>query len=545
MRKRLCRNEVNMKQIMVLTKAQLGSAVDFLRLSRKSNKQDRKKKVNTISILVVAFVFFSLLFGFYVFGIGIALQESGYLYILPGMMMMVACIMNLITTVVKVKSTLFGFKDYDIVMSLPVSTSKVVASRLVLLYILNFFFTLVVMLPTTIVYGILSGAEVLFYLFSLIALLFIPLVPLVLSGLIGTCLAAITAKFRKSNLFNTLLIVLFFIVVFVLYFQIISNPEQLLSVGIMMESMMRKIYPISILFLNGVVEGNVVSLLSFLLISVALFGLFSAVVGHFFVRLSSSIASVHTKSNYKFQGQEVSSPFRALFRKEFRRYVGCSAYLLNSSVGILLATVASIALLIFRPAQLELFHSIPGMEGMLPYVGIAGLTFMIGLVVTSACSLSLEGKNFWIIRSAPIAAKTVFQVKFFLNIVIVLPFLIINVVILSFLLKAGLVESILMFAVPFAYNYFISIFGLWMNIKHPVFDWTSEIVVVKQGASVLITTFSSMGLVIVPIVVLAVTGLSPFVICCMTAGILILAATMMKLRLDKDAEKIMAKLCNE
>jgi hypothetical protein len=37
--------------------------------------------------------------------------------------------------------------------------------------------------------------------------------------------------------------------------------------------------------------------------------------------------------------------------------------------------------------------------------------------------------------------------------------------------------------------------GLWANLNHPSFDWTNEIVPIKQGASVLITMLCGMGIV--------------------------------------------------
>ena len=50
--------------------------------------------------------------------------------------------------------------------------------------------------------------------------------------------------------------------------------------------------------------------------------------------------------------------------------------------------------------------------------------FFIGMVATTACSPSLEGKNFWILQSLPVEMKTVYKGKMLFNIYLTVPFMI-------------------------------------------------------------------------------------------------------------------------
>lgn len=74
-------------------------------------------------------------------------------------------LVSFFTTINKASGVLFSYKDYDLVMSLPVKTSHVVASRILQLYVLNLFFTLMAMLPAGAVYAIKVNPGALFYLF--------------------------------------------------------------------------------------------------------------------------------------------------------------------------------------------------------------------------------------------------------------------------------------------------------------------------------------------------------------------------------------------
>lgn len=60
----------------------------------------------------------------------------------------------------------------------------------------------------------------------------------------------------------------------------------------------------------------------------------------------------------------------------------------------------------------------------------------------------------------------------------------------------NIVDSIIVVLVPVAFTVFEALFGLIVNLWKPKFDWVNETVVVKQSASVMITLFSTMALVI-------------------------------------------------
>ena len=57
--------------------------------------------------------------------------------------------------------------------------------------------------------------------------------------------------------------------------------------------------------------------------------------------------------------------------------------------------------------------------------------------------------------------------------------------------------------IPLAYAFFFAVFGLWVNIRFPRLDWTSEAEVVKQGVSTMLVVFGSMLFAAAPAVLAA------------------------------------------
>lgn len=490
--------KTHMKQILTLTRMQLGSALDFIKIFGGKNK-DKKKNASALVIIAGAGILFAALSAIYSYALAIGLKESGELRVLPGLMMAVVCLVTLITTIYKVKGTLFGFKDYDIVMSFPVQTSKVAASRLLLLYIINVFFIIVLLVPSYIIYGVMAKASVAFYILSLISIIFVPLVPMIIASIIGTVIAAIASKFRHSNIVNLMLMVILLCAVMVFSFSI-QSADQLNQMSSALNDQVQKIYPLSEMYLKGIIDFDMVAYLGFLIISVAVFIIFAVIVGMSFKKLNTSITTIRTKSNYKFKKQEQSSPFIALYKKELKRLTSSVIYMMNSCFGIVLMTLGTIALIFMKPEALMEILEITGTSSMfgdyLPFFFI----FLVGTVNISACSISLEGKNLWILKSAPISIAMIFRSKIALNLTVVVPFLLLDTIILGIVLNLTPVQWIAAFMLPIIFNYMLAVLGIIINLKFPLLNWTNETVVVKQSASSMISGFSGLFIGALPLI---------------------------------------------
>ena len=61
-------------------------------------------------------------------------------------------------------------------------------------------------------------------------------------------------------------------------------------------------------------------------------------------------------------------------------------------------------------------------------------------------------------------------------------------------------QTVLLFIIPTVYAFFISVLGIYLNIKFPKYDWTSEYYAVKGGAiSVLATVGGGMASSLMPL----------------------------------------------
>lgn len=528
-----------MKQVWTLTRMQLGSAFEFLNMKRSKN---RKKNISVTTILLLGFLMFAFLSGTYSFMMGTALKSFGELDVLPGLFMAVTCLMILFTSIYKVKGVLFGFKDYDIVMSLPVKSWVVVASRLMLLYLINMVFVLAFLVPNYIIYGIMAKSSPIFYVLSMISLLFVPIIPIIIASIVGVIIAVISAGFKHSNLINTILMFASIVLIFVVSFQM-QSENQIAELGTLIRDKMVEVYPLAGWYLQGIIEYDFLSYAAFLVISFLALIVFSIIVGRYFKWMNTAMNARKTTSNYQVKDLKRNGPLIALYKKEAKRYFSCTIYVFNTAFGLVLMLIGAVALLFFRPEQIEQMLEIPAAVGMLkelvPYI----MSLMVGMVAITASSISLEGKNIWILKSAPVAAKTILGAKIIFSLSFTVPVSFLTALIAGFGLKMGIWDFLLTIALPIAYCYLTAVLGIVINLKLPMLEWKNETVVVKQSAASMLGTLSCFLTVGIPIALLFLVDSIPVMALGYgTVVAVLLVSWLLQSYLNSKGDKLIARL---
>lgn len=465
--------------------------------------EQKKKKTRA---LYIGFTFFVLLMSgvsyLYAYMMGCSLNMFNSIELLPSLFMALTSVIVLFTTIFKVKGTIFGFKDYDMVMSLPVSNGKIVASRLILLYSINIVFVLMIMIPMMIAYGIIAQPGGYFYIYSILMLLFIPLIPIVIASFLGTALTYISMRFKYSNILYILFSFLLFIGMIVLPNFLGNSEEALVEISSEISNQINTIYPLSELYSKAVTNNNILSMIIFIGISLITFIIFSLAVGKVFKRINSIIMAKRSKADYKMGELKSSSPLKALYRKDLKRYFASSIYVLNTGIGVIMLVLGAIAL----P-----FVDINTVAGELNFAGTIKdliplfISFCISTSCTTMASISIEGKHFWITKSLPVSELMIFASKILVNLTILSPVILASVFI-CITMRIPLINSLLIILTAVFFSVFISLYGLVINLGFPNMSWTSEVAVIKQSTASMICIFSGMGMTIVQFVLIMTIG---------------------------------------
>lgn len=475
-----------------LTRVQLLGAYGINKARYSGDPKEKKKLIRTA--LLMAFVGVSLLWsvGFYAYMYMQAFSSIGLPQLMPALMMALASVIVLFTTVFKTNGAVFGFKDYDMTMSLPVKTSAVVASRLVQLYLMGLGFSAMVTLPSAAVYAWFMHPAWWFYPLMVVLSLFVPLAPIVIGTVLGTAVAVASSRFRRTNIVNIFLYIILTVALMAVSMSsttLMTNPG---GVAPQINDAIMGLYPLTRWYVTALCDGNALSLLGFAGVSLALFAAYCLVLGRFFKQLNTAMGAGTTRSNFRMTALKTSKPFAALFSRELRRYFSSSLYVMNTGIGMILLVIASIALLFFKPEQLEAVLEIPGFATVISTIAPMALAVPVCMSCTTCCSISLEGSSLWILKSLPLKAESVLLAKMLVNLTVVVPLSLISAVLLMIAIPMNALQMLLMILTPAVFAVLTAEFGLMVNLWMPNFTWSSEVVVIKQSAPVAIAMLGGM-----------------------------------------------------
>ncbi len=489
-----------MNNLLKLTKINLLTFFSFYKIKNSKNFKELKKSI-TMLILILGGIG---VFAYYLYDIANNMMK-GFValnipYLLPVVFFVFTSTLILFTNIYKINGTLYSFKDYDLLMSLPIKTTTIISSKLITLYFSNMFYVLILMVPAFIVYLKSVTVNFAFCLLYIFTMFIIPLIPIIISTIIGSIFTGISSKFRFKNIFNTIFMLLFFIGTMYLSFSIQKTTTiDMVNFGKSLIKVFNNIYPLTKYYVDIIKNNNLISLLVFIIVPIALFIIFDVIINKFYQKINNNLHKITTSSNYKLKKAKTTSPLISLYKKELKRYLSSFNYILNTAIGAILLTIAVIGLVIFGGEKIDAFLGLEGMSEMIIKFTPIVLASFCALNCSTHSSISLEGKNLWIIKSLPVNPMIIFFSKIMVNLTILIPTIIINSIILAFYLKTSFLTFILMLLTPLMYSIFISIIGLILDLNFPIFDWKSEIKVIKQSLSSFLTVLIGILLAIIPL----------------------------------------------
>jgi len=482
-----------MTKCWLLLKIQL---LGFFNINRMLHTNDKKEKRRMISMGALMLFVVIIMVG-YSTGMAIACAYFGMADVLPPLILMVCAACTLVITFLKSNGVFFGFRNYDMVMSLPVKSSTIIISRLLSVYAMNFLISSVIMLPSIIVYGITFNVSLSVWCMMVLSLFLTSLLPMIISMIVGAVITAISVRFRYKNLLTIVLSTVAFLALLVGSFVIPQGEAALAELVASAVQTVYRIYPVAAFYTNALTNNDWVSFGQFTLISIVASVLFVLLLSAFYNKINSALFSVRSKSNYRLGTLKTSTPFMTLYKKELRRLVSSPIYVMNTCIGAILLLVVAVAFLLI---DIEEIGNVLGMPDIASWIKLMApwiVTFFVAISTATSSSISLEGKSRWLMCSAPVPAKVVYNSKIAVSLSYLIPSILISCTMLTIGLQTNLIETIALFIVPLLFSIFISVVGLALNLKYPKYDWTSEYHAVKQSVSVLATVGTGIALVFV------------------------------------------------
>lgn len=510
------------KQIKTLTKLQLQNMYG-LNVFRYTKDKKRRQKASGLGFAWMLIIV--MIVGY------IGAAAFGYVYlgmadIVPAYLIMLASLIILAFAIFKAGNVIFQENAYDVLCSLPVNQASIVISRFARMYVENLLLTLLVMLPGMAVYGVMVKPAASFYFIGVVVTVFVPLIPITIATFLGALVTAIASRMKHKSLASAMLSTLLVVGVMAGTGQMSTlednfSVEMIQNLSEVMTQAIESVYPPAIWLGNAMVNGNILICVACVLGGLAAFAVTMALISVNFHEICRGLYSTNAKHDYKMEQLKRTSVLGTLYKREAKRYFASSIYMQNTIVGPVLAVVFAVAVLGVGLDTIQQVMEIPlDIAGVVPFL-LAGI---FSMMTTTCTSISLEGKEWWIIKSLPVKTKDLLDSKLLLGLSLSLPFYVVSEILLVIALRPEFIELVWLVLVPMVLIVFSNVFGLTVNLKMPVFDWESEVTIVKQSASSAIGGLGGFVIILVCIVpvLFAPAGYSNLlkgVLCVLFAGV--------------------------
>ena len=462
---------------------------------------------------------------FYLIMLSVGMTAYGLSDFLPGCLYTGASVALLFFETLRAGSFLFSSRFVEQTTPLPLPSAALPLSRLAELYLFDLTLCVLLLGPGLVLYSMAnSAAGPLCWAMALWGLLLAPLPPLAAACFLGALTAALVRRMRHKNLIAGLLLVVFTMAILAWSMSLSTMPADADGADLMamLGPALRKAsagYAPAAWFGQMLAGGgeSFPALLCLTLISLLPAGLASIVVTRKYGALCAAL-SAPTGRRRTARKTGVHSPLTALYLREVRRYLACTNWFANTVVGYLLMAVLPLVLLFGSDDVLQSLGLTAGMVGR--FLPLA-LGMCAVLMPVTACSVSLEGAQWPLIRTLPVSSRDLLTAKVLLNLSVALPCL--AAAVIGGLLAAqprgvGILWLIL---VPSVYCVFGAVAALRINLALPQLHWQTETQAVKQSASTLATMLTGLAAAGLPGLCLALLPENAvYAVTCVTLAVL-------------------------
>lgn len=415
------------------------------------------------------------------------LAEMGMDWLYFVIMGMMAVFLGAFGSVFNTYSGLYLAKDNDLLLSMPIPVRVIMTSRLLSVYLMGLMYSGIVILPAILVYWFTVPVTAGRILGGVVLLVDISLFVLTLSCALGWVVAKISLKLKRKSFITVIVSLVFFGLYYFVCFRSQAMITDLLLNAEDVGNRIKGIYP---LYLFGRVGcGDGVAMLIVSAVVIALLALVWYLIARSFLHIATASGNT-AKTVYHEKAVKPVSADAALLRKELGRFAASPLYMLNCGLGtVFLVVLAVLALIKGREVFLMMNALFAGGEGFVTVLAALCLCLLAGSNDISTPSVSLEGKSLWIAQSLPIDPWQALRAKLRMHLLITELPLVACAVCVAAVSGAALPEIVMMLVTPMVYVVLSAAFGLFMGLKRPNLNWTSEVAPIKQGLAVFLSMF--------------------------------------------------------
>ncbi|WP_125151977.1 putative ABC transporter permease subunit [Clostridium rectalis] len=483
----------------------------------------KKKKTKGVFFLILMALAFLPMIGLIFVGTGelydglLKINQQGIILALGAS---ISALIIFVFGIVYCIGTFYFSTDIEKLLYLPLKPSYIVGSKFFTVILYEYLTQGIFLIPILVQYGIKSGANIVYYIYSIIIFLINPIIPLVLASVIIMIIMRFTNVGKNKDKLK--IVGWIFSLTFAIGINLVSQNlsskayssielQNLIMEGSnsMAAIMARNIFPSSKLVTQILLKSNsiygILYLLSFIAINTVFLVFFLYLSEKFYFKGVIGISETTSKRK-ALKDEELSKAIKmkcklyAYFIKEIKILFRTPIYLMNCVIMNFLWPVFFMIPIFTRGNVGGSISSIKSILNNSQYLNIIiPIFFAVIMFISSSngiasTAVSREGKNLYINKYIPINSTTMFMGKILSAVVIEFISTIIILIIVYSIFKVPIYMIMIFLILSLEAMFFTSFLGLLIDLNSPKLNWDNEQRAVKQNFNLVINMVASIVL---------------------------------------------------
>ena len=501
-----------MEKVIKLTKIFLKNSFSNMD-ARMGISTKSKSKILIYGILFLYFAGLITFLGYNLLDGLIAIHQET---IFVGMILFMIFGLAIIQTIFSSINILYFTKDSEYLLPLPLKPYQIILARTNVMLIAEYVIIFLIGFIPLVMYGILTGAGIVYYLTMILAVILVPILPVLLISMLVMFImsfARLTKNRNRFQLFATLLVLAIIIAISISTSgmkQDLTNEEMaqmvvqangmielvkgyVPTVDYLMEALTTNSLFTAIVEVLKTLGITIIGFIVYMLIAQKIY--FKGLVGNLFGGGASSSNKEINQKEYR-----NSKLYKSYVGKEFKNMARNPVFLMQCLIPAVLIPIIMVVVVytglnsdgMGLEQITQMVQQMPTNTFFIACIILGVIQFFTMFIYISITAISRDGENAVFMKYIPVSLYKQYMYKIIPNIIMNIVTIIITLGMAEYLLNLPVITLIALFVVATIMGILQSIAMIIVDLKRPKLNWDSEYAVAKQNLNLVFPVLLAM-----------------------------------------------------
>lgn len=461
-----------------------------------------KSKIIVYGLLFLYFAGLIIFLGYNLLDGLIAIHQET---IFVGMILFMIFGLAIIQTIFSSINILYFTKDSEYLLPLPLKPYQIILARTNVMLIAEYVIIFLIGFIPLVMYGILTGAGIVYYLTMILAVILVPILPVLLISMLVMFImsfAKLTKNRNRFQLFATLLVLAIIIAISISTSgmkQDLTNEEMaqmvvkangmielvkgyVPTVDYLMEALTTNSLFTAIVEVLKTLGITIIGFIVYMLIAQKIY--FKGLVGNLFGGGASSSNKEINQKEYR-----NSKLYKSYVGKEFKNMARNPVFLMQCLIPAILIPIIMVVVVytglnsdgMGLEQITQMVQQMPTNTFFIACIILGVIQFFTMFIYISITAISRDGENAVFMKYIPVSLYKQYMYKIIPNIIMNIVTIIITLGMAEYILHLPIITLIALFIVAIIMGILQSIAMIIVDLKRPKLNWNSEYAVAKQN----------------------------------------------------------------